>query len=228
MAGDTKATHISRLVKSARWLISENEKHRLLIVGGAYLCGLILAITLNASAGGLILATIFGGFALLIMTIILTVGILTVDYPTLVKFGTSRRAALTAAAAETLMLPFILSAVLVLLTLLTEVIMQTNMPLGLILMVLIMLNLLCHTFGLIAAVLIYRFGQYGMTAVWFMFIFFFTLLPALFSKLNEKSALVAQMTNYAFENPAVPAVIVLVVCAILDAIMLRILYKAPV
>lgn len=228
MAGDTKATHISRLVKSARWLISENEKHRLLIVGGAYLFGLILAITLNASVGGLILATIFGGFALLIMTIILTVGILTVDYPTLVKFGTSRRAALTAAAAETLMLPFILSAALVLLTLLTEVIMQTNMPLGLILMALIMLNLLCHTFGLIAAVLIYRFGQYGMTAVWFMFIFFFTLLPALFSKLNEKSELVAQMTNYAFENPAVPAVIVLVVCAILDAIMLRILYKAPV
>lgn len=228
MAGDTKATHISRLVKSARWLIRENEKHRLLIVGGAYLCGLILAFTLNASVGGLILATIFGGFALLIMTIILTVGILTVDYPTLVKFGTSRRAALTAAAAETLMLPFILSAALVLLTLLTEVIMQTNMPLGLILMALIMLNLLCHTFGLIAAVLIYRFGQYGMTAVWFMFIFFFTLLPALFSKLNEKSELVAQMTNYAFENPAVPAVIVLVVCAILDAIMLRILYKAPV
>ena len=228
MAGDTKATHISRLVKSARWLISENEKPRLYIVGGAYLCGLILAITLNASAGGLILATIFGGFALLIMTIILTVGILTVDYPTLVKFGTSRRAALTAAAAETLMLPFILSAALVLLTLLTEVIMQTNMPLGLILMALIMLNLLCHTFGLIAAVLIYRFGQYGMTAVWFMFIFFFTLLPALFAKLNEKSALVAQMTNYAFENPAMPAVIVLVVCAILDAIMLRILYKAPV
>ena len=228
MAGDTKATHSSRLVKSARWLISENEKHRLLIVGGAYLFGLILAITLNASVGGLILATIFGGFALLIMTIILTVGTLTVDYPALVKFGTSRRAALTAAAAETLMFPFILSAALVLLTLLTEVIMQTNMPLGLILMVLILLNLLCHTFGLIAAVLIYRFGQYGMTAAWFMFIFFFTLLPALFSKLNEKSALVAQVTNYALENPALPAVIVLVVCAILDAIMLRILYKAPV
>lgn len=228
MAGDTKATHISRFVKSARWLISENEKHRLLIVGGAYLFGLILAITLNASVGGLILATIFGGFALLIMTIILTVGILTVDYPTLVKFGTSRRAALTAAAAETLMLPFILSAALVLLTLLTEVIMQTNMPLGLILMALIMLNLLCHTFGLIAAVLIYRFGQYGMTAVWFMFIFCFALLPVLFSKLNEKSELVAQMTNYMAENPAMPAVIVLVVCAILDAIMLRILYKAPV
>lgn len=73
---------------------------------------------------------------------------MTVDYPTLVKFGTSRRAALTAAAAETLMLPFLLSAALVLLTLLTEVIMQTNMPLGLILMALIMLNLLCHTFGL--------------------------------------------------------------------------------
>ena len=228
MAGDTKATHSSRLVKSARWLISENEKPRLYIVGGAYLFGLILAITLNASAGGLILATIFGGFALLIMTIILTVGILTVDYPTLVKFGTSRRAALTAAAAETLMLPFILSAALVLLTLLTEVIMQTNMPLGLILMVLIILNLLCHTFGLIAAVLIYRFGQYGMTAAWFMFIFFFTLLPALFSKLNEKSALVAQVTNYALENPALPAAAVLVVCVILDAIMLRILYKAPV
>ena len=228
MAGDTKATHSSRLVKSARWLISENEKPRLYIVGGAYLCGLILAITLNASAGGLILATIFGGFALLIMTIILTVGILTVDYPTLVKFGTSRRAALTAAAAETLMLPFILSAALVLLTLLTEVIMQTNMPLGLILMALIMLNLLCHTFGLIAAVLIYRFGQYGMTAVWFMFIFCFTLLPVLFSKLNEKSALVAQVTNYALENPALPAAAVLVVCVILDAIMLRILYKAPV
>lgn len=68
MAGDTKATHISRLVKSARWLISENEKPRLYIVGGAYLFGLILAITLNASVGGLILATIFGGFALLIMT----------------------------------------------------------------------------------------------------------------------------------------------------------------
>ena len=228
MASDTKATHISRLVKSARWLISENEKPRLYIVSGAYLFGLILAITLNASVGGLILATIFGGFALLIMTIILTVGILTVDYPTLVKFGTSRRAALTAAAAETLMLPFILSAVLVLLTLLTEVIMQTNMPLGLILMVLIILNLLCHTFGLIAAVLIYRFGQYGMTAAWFMFIFFFTLLPALFSKLNEKSALVAQVTNYALENPALPAAAVLVVCVILDAIMLRILYKAPV
>ena len=228
MAGDTKATHISRLVKSARWLISENEKPRLYIVVGAYLCGLILAITLNASVGGLILATIFGGFALLIMTIILTVGILTVDYPTLVKFGTSRRAALTAAAAETLMLPFILSAALVLLTLLTEVIMQTNMPLGLILMVLILLNLLCHTFGLIASVLIYRFGQYGMTAVWFMFIFFFTLLPALFSKLNETSALVAQITNYAVENPAVLAAVILVVCAILDAIMLRSLYKAPV
>lgn len=228
MAGDTKATHISRLVKSARWLISENEKPRLYIVGGAYLFGLILAITLNASVGGLILATIFGGFALLIMTIILTVGILTVDYPALVKFGTSRRAALTAAAAETLMLPFILSAALVLLTLLTEIIMQTNMPLGLILMVLIMLNLLCHTFGLIAAVLIYRFGQYGLVAVWFMFIFFFTLLPALFSKLNETSALVAQITNYAVENPAVLAAAVLVVCAILDAIMLRILYKAPV
>lgn len=228
MAGDTKATHSSRLVKSARWLISENEKPRLYIVGGAYLFGLILAITLNASVGGLILATIFGGFALLIMTIILTVGILTVDYPTLVKFGTSRRAALTAAAAETLMLPFILSAALVLLTLLTEVIMQTNMPLGLILMALIMLNLLCHTFGLIAAVLIYRFGQYGMTAVWFMFIFCFALLPVLFSKLNEKSELVAQMTNYMAENPTVLAAAVLVVCAILDAIMLRILYKAPV
>ncbi len=228
MAGDTKATHISRLVKSARWLISENEKHRLLIVGGAYLFGLILAITLNASVGGLILATIFGGFALLIMTIILTVGILTVDYPTLVKFGVSRRSALTAAAAETLMLPFILSAALVLLTLLTEVIMQTNMPLGLILMALILLNLLCHTFGLIAAVLIYRFGQYGMTAVWFMFIFCFALLPILFSKLNEKSALVAQITNYAVENPTVLAAVILVVCAILDAIMLRILYKAPV
>ena len=228
MAGDTKATHSSRLVKSARWLISENEKPRLYIVGGAYLFGLILAITLNASVGGLILATIFGGFALLIMTIILTVGILTVDYPTLVKFGTSRRAALTAAAAETLMLPFILSAALALLTLLTEIIMQTNMPLGLILMALIMLNLLCHTFGLIAAVLIYRFGQYGMTAVWFMFIFCFALLPVLFSKLNEKSELVAQMTNYMAENPTVLAAAVLVVCAILDAIMLRILYKAPV
>ena len=228
MAGDTKATHSSRLVKSARWLISENEKPRLYIVGGAYLFGLILAITLNASVGGLILATIFGGFALLIMTIILTVGILTVDYPTLVKFGTSRRAALTAAAAETLMLPFILSAALVLLTLLTGVIMQTKMPLGLILVALIMLNLLCHTFGLIAAVLIYRFGQYGMTAVWFMFIFCFALLPVLFSKLNEKSELVAQMTNYMAENPTVLAAAVLVVCAILDAIMLRILYKAPV
>lgn len=228
MADETKAVYSSRFTTSVRWLAGENEKTRLYVVGGAYLCGLILAFTLNASVGGFILATIFGGFALLIMTIFLTIGTFTVDYQTLVKFGVSRRAALTAAAAETLMLPFILSAALVLLTLLIEVIMQTNMPLGLILMALIMLNLLCHTFGLIAAVLIYRFGQYGMTAAWFMFIFFFTLLPALFSKLNEKSALVAQMTNYAVENPAMPAVIVLVVCAILDAIMLRILYKAPV
>ena len=228
MANETKAVYSSRFRTSVRWLVGENEKTRLCIVGGAYLFGLILAIVLKASGVGFILATVFGGFALAIMTIILTIGTLTVDYQTLVKFGTSRRAALTAAAVETLILPLCLSAVLVLLTLLTEVIMQTNMPLGLILMALIMLNLLCHTFGLIAAVLIYRFGQYGMTAAWFMFIFFFTLLPALFSKLNEKSALVAQVTNYAFENPAVPAVIVLVVCAILDAIMLRSLYKAPV
>ncbi len=225
MAGDTKATHSSRLVKSARWLISENEKHRLLIVGGAYLFGLILAITLNASVGGLILATIFGGFALLIMTIILTVGTLTVDYPALVKFGTSRRAALTAAAAETLMLPFILSAALVLLTLLTEIIMQTNMPLGLILMVLILLNLLCHTFGLIAAVLIYRFGQNGLVAVWFMFIFFFTLLPAALMRLSERFDWFVNFLNLATANPAVTFVVTFAICAIVDIFMLRILYK---
>ncbi|HIX92948.1 MAG TPA: hypothetical protein H9681_08720 [Firmicutes bacterium] len=230
MAGDTKATHISRLVKSARWLISENEKPRLYIVSGAYLFGLILAFIIKSGNAYVPFATAFGGLALIIMNILLTIGTLTVDYPSLVKLGTSRRISLGAAIAETFGISMLMAVILVLLAYIEKILcgaleQPLFIPAGLLLTILVVLNLLCYSFGLVAAVLIGRFGQNGLVAVWFMFIFFFTLLPAALMRLSERFDWFVNFLNLATANPAVTFVVTFAICAIVDIFMLRILYK---